>query len=209
MDIRITYWKFPFWRAEVSRLALHLSGVPFTNVYPNRDSWARMKAEQALPYDQLPILEVDGTVIAQTGAIARFCGKLAGMYPDNPLPAAQVDELIDTCSDITGCLSATMRIRDTEERLEARRQLADTDLAQWLSRLNRRVQGFGDGPWLVGTRMTIADLAVWRLCDWLSSGILDGIPQDILWPHERLAQHRDHVGSIPQIRSYMAAVYSD
>ena len=30
---------------------------------------------------QQPLLEVDGKPIAQTGAIARYCGKLSGHYP--------------------------------------------------------------------------------------------------------------------------------
>ena len=208
MKITLTYWKFPFWRAEVSRLALHLSGTPFTNVYPDRQSWSEMKSQESTPYDQLPILEVDGVKIAQTGAIARFCGKIAGLYPANPLLAAQVDEFIDTCTDVTGKLSATMRIKDPQARLQARKKLAETTLPWWLGRLERRARELGNGTWLVGETMTIADLAVWRMNDWLSSGILDGIPTEILAPFEELTRHRDHVGSVPEIAAYMAEVYA-
>ena len=92
MQLRLSYFKFPFWRAEVSRIALFLGDVPFENHHPSRDEFKKMKAAGELPFGQLPILLVDGQVIAQTGAIARFCGKLSGLYPeDNALHAARVD----------------------------------------------------------------------------------------------------------------------
>ena len=37
-----------------------------------------------------PCLEVDGEVIAQSGAIIRYCGKLAGLYPEADLDAASL-----------------------------------------------------------------------------------------------------------------------
>ena len=33
------------------------------------------------PLGQVPTLEVDGKIFCQSGAIARYCGKLAGLYP--------------------------------------------------------------------------------------------------------------------------------
>ena len=40
----------------------------------------------------------------------------------------------------------------------------------------------GDYDWICGSGvgLTIADLAVWRLIGWLSSGMLDGIPTTFL-----------------------------
>ena len=33
------------------------------------------------PLGQLPSLEAEGKIFCQSGAIARYCGKLAGLYP--------------------------------------------------------------------------------------------------------------------------------
>ena len=76
MHLRLIYPKFPFWRAEVPRLALHLGGVAFENYHPTREEIREYKSDGRLPFGQVPILVVDGETIAQTGAIARFCGKL-------------------------------------------------------------------------------------------------------------------------------------
>ena len=62
-----------------------------------------------VPFHQLPVLEIDGKIVGQTGAIARFCGKLSDLYPKNDLLAAKVDQIIDTATDITNLISPTVR----------------------------------------------------------------------------------------------------
>ena len=88
--IKHYYFDFPFWRAEVSRLALILGDVrverlilfsfvlmvfvlfqvPFEDVRVK--SLDEFKASGKAPFGQAPVLEVDGKLIAQTGAIARY-----------------------------------------------------------------------------------------------------------------------------------------
>merc|ERR1711971_118570 len=65
------YFGMPFWRAEVSRLALHLGKVDFEDrIITDRKAWVETGVS---PFGQAPLLEVDGKPIAQTGAIARYC----------------------------------------------------------------------------------------------------------------------------------------
>ncbi len=117
------------------------------------------------------------------------------MYPVNdPLKAAKVDQFIDAATDITNLISPTVRMKDAAKKLEARTVLAQDKLPRWLGYLER-LANQGDATFLVGDSMTIADLAIWRLVAWLESGILDGIPTDILMDFDALSAHRDHVGS--------------
>merc|ERR1711913_169699 len=128
------YFAFPFWRAEVSRLALHLGKVEFED--KTITDFAEFKASGIAPLGQAPILEVDGKVVAQTGAIARYCGKVSGFYPkDDDFAAAKIDEIIDTATDITNLIGATMRIADEKEKLESRAQLATGKLPEYLQAL--------------------------------------------------------------------------
>merc|ERR1712038_1833177 len=61
-----------------------------------------LEASGVSPFGQAPVLEVDGKPIAQTGAIARYCGKLSGHYPkDDDFAAAKIDEILDTATDMT------------------------------------------------------------------------------------------------------------
>ena len=62
-------------------------------------------------------------------------------------------------------------------------------------------------PWFVGSKLTIADLAVWRLLGWLSSGKLDGVPTDILQPYNNLINMRKKVYQHPKVQEWMLIKY--
>ena len=65
-----------------------------------------------IPFHQLPVLVINGQSIAQTGGIARICGKLSGMYPEDIIEAGKVDQIIDTVTDINELLNPSMREND-------------------------------------------------------------------------------------------------
>ena len=95
MEIKLIYFDMPFWRAEVARLPLFLSSIKFEDFRITSDDnkylkeHGRLKDGTIIPFRQLPVLVVDGQSIAQTGAIARICGKVSGMYPKDMLEAGQ------------------------------------------------------------------------------------------------------------------------
>ena len=206
MKLELWYPKFPFWRAEVSRLALHLGGIEFENRHPTREEFAAWKVDGTLPFGQVPILVVDGVTIAQTGAIARFCGKLSGHYPDDPLQAALVDQFIDAATDVTNRISVTMRIKDAEAKLAARREAAETTLPTWFGFLET-LTGQGENGFLVGDSLTIADIAIWRLIGWFRAGILDGIPATVVDAFPGLLAHSEVVEAYPGIKARKEANY--
>jgi prostaglandin-H2 D-isomerase / glutathione transferase len=210
MKIRLTYFNFPFWRAEASRLALHLGNIPFEDIRPTREEFMQMKASGDLPYGQLPVLQIDGTMIAQSVAIARFCGKQAKLYPqDDDVAAARVDELMDTATQITGLLAPSFKEKDVPKKLQLRRELAESTFPKWLGFLESRLKKNTDSDYFVGNEMTIADLIIWRLNGWLSQGVLDGIPRNILDAHPGLKSHFEMIDAVPQIRAWMSDHYGD
>ena len=62
----------------LSYLILKLQVEFEDKIITDRAAWV---ATGVSPFGQAPLLEVDGKPIAQTGAIARYCGKLSGHYP--------------------------------------------------------------------------------------------------------------------------------
>ncbi|HAN32306.1 MAG TPA: hypothetical protein DCQ06_11980 [Myxococcales bacterium] len=206
--LRLVYWDFPFWRAEVCRLALHLGGIEFEDVRPNRQQSQQMKRDHELPFGQLPVLYVGDEVIAQTGAIARYCGRLAGLYPhDDPLKAARVDAVIDAATDITWLIRPSIREPDPAKKLAMRAQIVETSLPTWLGHLQRWLECHGDQGFVVGESLTIGDLALWRLVGWLRSGVLDGIPENIGEHLPLLMAHQHKIGSIEPIAAWMHEHY--
>jgi len=122
MEITLYYFKIPFWRAEVTRLALFIGGIPFNDYRVEGKEIDNLKAtgllpnKQIAPFKQLPVLDVDGKIIAQTGAIARFCGKLSGLYPkNNDFEAAQIDQIIDTAQDINYLVTLSGRDKERND----------------------------------------------------------------------------------------------
>ena len=124
---------------------------------------------------------VDGVSIAQTGGIARFCGKLSGLYPRNDdVLSARIDQFIDICTDINFLLSTAAKIENDDLRSRRRKELFDGDLSRKLNILNKNIMT--TDHWICGSdvELTIADIAIWRLIGWISSGMLDGIPTNFL-----------------------------
>ena len=205
MKIRFTYFNFPFWRAETSRLALHMGGIDFEDVRLGGDDFRAKKAAGEFPYGQLPVLEVDGEMFAQSVAIAKFCGKLSGLYPkDDDLAAMKVDEFLDAAAQITSLVNPSMSEKDPTKRAAMREELGQETFPHWLSLLEKRM---GSGDYLVGDSLTVADLAIWRLMGWLTGGVLDGIPNDLLKPHSRLEDHFKRIDGREDIRAWMQKHY--
>lgn len=198
MNIEIIYFGFPFWRAEVSRLALHLGNIPFTNTHVTRQQFLEQKQNGLYPFGQLPIMIVDGHVIAQTGAMARFCGKLSNLYPTDPIQAARVDQFLDGANDLTVAMGPSMWTKDPDEKRQKRKEAVDTIIPKWFSNFERLVVG----PYCTET-FSIADLAMWRLLGWFSEGTLDQVPTDILSAYPKLQHLYQTIGGMPQVQEWM------
>ncbi len=204
MKLKLIYPDLPFWRAEASRLALFFGEIEFEDYRPSREEIAKMRTEGVFPFGQFPVLQVDDKTIAQTGAIARFCGKLGGLYPtENDFYAAKVDEVIDLATDITGKIRPSLIEKDPEKRVGMRRELAETVLPKWLGFMEKLLENNGKTGYFVDDSLTVADLAAWRLCGWISGGIIDGIPETILDAFLLLNSHQNHISILPKVAEWL------
>ena len=66
MQLRFIYTNMPFWRAEVSRIALFIGDLEFEDLRIDREEFLRAKESGKLddgtvmPFHQMPVLVVDG-----------------------------------------------------------------------------------------------------------------------------------------------------
>ena len=214
MEITLYYFKIPFWRAEVTRLALFIGDIPFKDYRFESQDTDLLKKDgklpngQIAPFKQLPVLDVDGKIFAQTGAIARFCGKLSGLYPKNKdLEAAQIDQIIEAAQDINYLVTLSGRDKE-KDRLElARKILATKHLPKWFQFLEDLLEKNQESNFFIGKNISIADLAIWRLLGWLSSGLLDGVPTNILEPYKKIKVMREEVYKHPKVNEWMLKTY--
>lgn len=210
--IKIYYSHTPFWRAEVLRVSLFISNIPFEDVRISREEFINMIKTgylpngKKVPFHQLPVMEVDGEIIGQTGAIARYCGKISNLYSNDNINAAKIDQIIDAATDITNLVSPTIREKDEQKKIEDRLLLKNKLLPRWFRYLEN-ILSESTSDWFVENKMTIADIAMWRLLGWLISGIIDGIPTTIVDSYPKLKNIHTNVHHHPKVQEWMLKTY--
>jgi glutathione S-transferase len=211
LDLKIIYFNFPFWRAEVARIPLFIGNIPFedkrvtSEEFSHIKEYGHMKDGTKIPFSQLPVLVVNGEVIAQTGAIARICGKLSGFYPEDMVAAGKVDQVIDAATDINMLLRPSMKEQDPIKKKEMRIDLSNNDLPRYFSYLDNLLEN--NSQWFVGNTMTIADIAIWRILGWLTSGVIDDIPKNLTDKFDNLNNLYSLVNNDTKIKEWVSKTY--
>ena len=209
--IKIYYSHTPFWRAEVLRVSLFIKDIPFEDIRVSREEFVHLIKTGFLPngkkapFHQLPVIEAEGKIIGQTGAIARYCGKASNLYADDNLKAAKIDQIIDAATDITNLVSPTIREKDLDKKMDDRKLLVNKLLPRWFRYLENLLSE-DESTWFV-EKMSIADVAIWRLLGWLTSGIIDGIPTSIVDDFPKLKNIHHQVHTHPKVQEWMLKTY--
>ncbi len=212
MDIKIIYFDLPFWRAEISRLPLFIANIDFEDFRPSDDEWdyakenGKMKDGTKIPFSELPVLSINGESIAQTMAIARICGKLGGMYPEDIVEAGKVDQIVVAVENINALLSPSMKESDPLKKKAMRKELTSNELPTYFGYLQDILDANNSG-WFVGDRMTIADLAVWSLLGWIASGVIDDISAEVIRPFDGLVGLYNEINKNPRVRAWKIKTY--
>jgi len=103
-SFRVTYFAFTG-RAEPLRLAAAL-GIAFEDNFITQQQQKKSKAEGKRRWSgppEITILDKDGndiTTIGQSNACLRYIGNIGGLYPENNVQRALVDEVMDSSEDL-------------------------------------------------------------------------------------------------------------
>lgn len=202
--LRLRYFPFPG-RAGPIRDALNIGRVEFEDDHIPPEEFGQRHAAGEFPFGGLPVLDVEtteGTVCsAQSNAILRFVGRLAGLYPaNNPVQALKVDEALELGEDINNLIGPSLHEQDETKRMAMRKELAEQTLPFWLACFERLLKSNGNTGFIVGDRLTVADLKLYWIMDWLSSGMLDGIPTTLLDGYPALVAWRNKVAEMRDAR---------
>ena len=178
------------------RLTLAIGGLPFEDFRFKGDDWESLKPKT--PYGEAPVIDIDGKMYSQSDSILRYCGKLSGIYPSDPLEALFVDEIIDTLNDAANGFF-TYRGDDKEMLKASREKAAKETLPKFMLALQKRVEEFGDGPFLTGEKVTTADVKLMTTMLILDSGYLDFVPKGLLEGYPRLMRAINGVKELPAV----------
>lgn len=200
-QLKLTYFDFAGGRAEPARLALHIGGIPFEDYRFAPADFPEVR--KTTPLGQVPTLHVNGVQITQSDAITRYAGKLAGLYPEDPLQALFCDEVLGALEDINIKLGATFGMTGDDLK-NAREALAAGALPKYLRWLEQQLANHG-GEFFADNRLTVADLKAFGLLGWLSSGKLDHMPVDLLeTAAPKLKDYVARIAQLPAIAQYYA-----
>lgn len=197
---RLTYFDFAGSRGEECRIALHLAGVDFDDVRVKSADWPALKA--GTPFGAMPVLEMPGKPpLAQSNAILVYIGRLHGLHPADPFEAARHEALMSAAEELRHTITPTLRITEPEARRAAREALAANELATW----GRQVEGqLGDGPFVGGATLQVADIKLYMIVRWLTSGAIDHVPTTVLDHCPKLMRLYRAVGEHPGVKSWLA-----
>ena len=213
MNVTLIYLDNPFWRIELARITLFIVDISFNDKritleeFRSAKETGYLKDGLKLPFHQIPCLVVDGVPIAQTGAIARFCGKLSGLYPsEDSISCALIDQFIDFVTDLTNLVYIPSNSPLSEdEKIQHRRILAEGELKRKLDMLEDNISA--NQTWIVGKEMTIADIAIWRGIGWLASDLVAGIPQPYFVNYPKITKIFKNVDNHQKICEWVRKTY--
>lgn len=184
-SFKIVYYAFQG-RAGVLRAAASIGGLSYEDEFTSSEEHKKAKEDGARRWSgppELVVFDKDGkelVTLGQSNACARYIGKATGLYPENAVERALVDEIMDSTEDVYGVVSPTFSIKDEEKKKAARVALCEADkLPYWLGKFEARLEenekrGNKNG-YFVGDKLTIADLKAYYGFKFLVGGNLDHI----------------------------------
>ncbi len=183
-------------RAETTRWMLAASGVAFANLpVDTPEELARLRASGKLPFDQMPLLEIDGLCLSQSSAMIRYLARGHGLYGADSTEALWCDMIAGVVADFAETAM--------QAPFKPTPQVAVADLearfAKFGPRFEARIAAQGSG-FCAGEAMTFADVV---LAEALSS-YLEWCPA-ILAESPGLASLYEAVTADPGVASYLAS----
>ena len=186
----MTYFDAPG-RAFATRVALRVANVPFEDERLDFKQLAAARGpagfNERVPLGQLPTLTLsDGTVHVQGASIARWAGKKAGLYPKDDDSALVVDEVGETLNELWSKLPDD---KDAAAKKAKRAEFVSAVVPRYLEHVSRLMaQRGGDGPFVLGKSLSLADLAVFGLVNRVKTGQVDFVDMSIFDKHPRLVK---------------------
>ncbi|XP_077985260.1 hematopoietic prostaglandin D synthase-like [Glandiceps talaboti] len=186
-------------RAEMTRLIFAAAGVEYDDVRFEQEQWETEKATGRYPFDQIPILKVDGYILAQSRAIARFVAKEHGLAGKDNLENAKIDVIVDVLEDVLVDFLDFFFFETDEEKKKVLESKYNTNRVpvslRGLEKLLKDNNG-GDG-YFVGDDLSWADLAFLAQMDYdvpRNATLLDDYP--------KLKALRERVMALPKIAEW-------
>ncbi|KAI1700930.1 glutathione S-transferase 1 [Ditylenchus destructor] len=198
VQYKLTYFDFRG-LGETARFILHYADVDFEDNRITKEEWEAIKP--TMPYEQLPVLEVDGIKIPQSVAIYRFLARRFGLAGKTDIESALLDSIVDLQKDFFHEIGSWFPVaagRKEGDKDKLYKEIFVPAAERYFPRLVKLLNESGSGffaksgvSWvdffLANTSLTIKNFA---------PEMLDKYPE--------LKDHFERVHALPQLQPYFA-----
>lgn len=187
------YWNVAS-RAQLPMLILRASNVEYEWDVATANTWPAPKDK--MPFGQLPVLRDNGLVLAQSGAIARYCAKMARLWPSNdPNEEALADSTMEHCNDM---FSEFAKAKYNPNPVKAWTTVQEVTFPKQLQSLEKMLTE--ERPYFGGQLPNVADIAVFNIVLLARRAGFDSSLLNLFPGIQRVVDRVQEMGSI---REYM------
>jgi len=131
------------------------------------------------PFEQLPILTIDGRTYCHTHSLAIFCSSISNLYDSDIENQLIINQIIDWANEITYRIAHSIREKNQVKSRKLRKIFIQKDLFTWFRFLENFYIDNSKNSFFTG-KFSIADITAWRVIRWFLSGQLEQIPVDFI-----------------------------
>ena len=143
-------------RAETTRWMLAVNEIEFENVSLSGPAdFRNLKLAGKLPFNQLPLLEIDGLNLSQSAAMVGYLARRGGFYGDGPVETVWCDMIAGAIADFN---TPAMQFAFQPDP-EVAKQGLRASVAKFCPHFARILERNG-GEFLVGARRSLADVVL-------------------------------------------------
>jgi glutathione S-transferase len=139
--------------------------------------------------------------LSHSNAILTLIGRQWGLHPKDNFEAARHEGMMSFVEEMRHRVGPTLRITEEAEKKVTREALAKDYLPTWAGYIEKQL---GDGPFLSGATLMVADIKLYMGVRWFRSGVLDHISATVFDPFPKLVRHNDAVANDARIAAWRA-----
>uniref|UniRef100_A0A0K0FSK0 glutathione transferase n=1 Tax=Strongyloides venezuelensis TaxID=75913 RepID=A0A0K0FSK0_STRVS len=185
---------------EPARLMFKHAGVDFEDILIDKKDWPSLKS--TTPFGQVPVLEVDGTQIAQSFAIYKFLAKRFNLCPGNDVDQALADSIAEYVREFDskthGYIGIVLGYREGDKDAEWKNGVVPA-VEQYFPVITNWLKNAGNGYLTKAGLSWIDFYAAERL------GNVVNKCKEIAEKYPEIKSYVDGVYSLPSVKDYIAS----
>ncbi|XP_012945525.1 S-crystallin SL11 isoform X1 [Aplysia californica] len=184
-------------RGEVTRLTLAAAGKEYEDARIPFEEIAQQR--HRFPFEQVPVLEIDGKMYTQSFAINCYIAKEFGIYGDNNLERLLIDQVLLLIKSIFDTASHFLSEKDPAKKVAKVKEFKMNTCLPTYRKLEKLLEQNGTG-YFAGNRLSVAEIAVYDVTTTTLQFVI--VPIDGKFP--LLQANLRKTAEFPEIKAYMA-----